>query len=60
VNSFDKSVIEPEPMDTTSALYKGGTATGNEAFEVPTASAGQGVLAVRPGMFGDKVFVAVQ
>ena len=60
VNAFAKSVIEPDPIDTTSALYKDGTATGNEAFEVPTATAGQGVLAVRPGMLADKVFVAVQ
>ncbi|MHA7291493.1 hypothetical protein ACX80V_17885 [Arthrobacter sp. MDT3-24] len=60
VNSFAKSVIEPEPIDTTSTLYKNATATGNEAFEVPSATAGQGVLAVRPGMLGDKVFVAVK
>ncbi|WP_267278042.1 hypothetical protein [Arthrobacter sp. CDRTa11] len=60
VNGLDKLVVAPEPIDTTSALYKDGTATGNKAIEVPTATAGQGVLAVRPGMFGDKVFVAVQ
>lgn len=59
VNTYDKSVIEPDPIGT-STLYKGGSVTGNEAFEVPTATAGQGVLAVRPGMLGDKVFVAVQ
>ena len=29
-------------------------------IEVPTATAAQGVLAVRPGMLGDKVFVAVK
>jgi hypothetical protein len=43
-----------------STLYKGGTVTGNKAIEVPTATAGQGVLAVRPGMLADKTFVAVQ
>ncbi|MBD1538262.1 DUF4352 domain-containing protein [Arthrobacter sp. S13_S34] len=59
INSFDKSVIEPDQINTTSTLYKDGTATGNTAFEVPSATAGQGVLAVRPGMLGDKVFVAV-
>ncbi|WP_307480963.1 hypothetical protein [Pseudarthrobacter sulfonivorans] len=59
VNSYDKSVIEPDPIDSNT-LYKGGSVTGNEAFEVPSATAGQGVLAVRPGMFGDKVFVAVK
>lgn len=60
INSFDKPVIEPEAINTTSALYKDGTATGNKAFEVPTATAGQGVLAVRPGMLADKAFVAAQ
>jgi hypothetical protein len=60
VNGLDKFVVAPEPIDTTSTLYTGGTATGNKAIEVPTATAGQGVLAVRPGMLADKVFVAVQ
>lgn len=60
VNSFDNSVVAPEAIDTTSTLYTDGTATGNIAFEVPTATADQGVLAVSPGMLGDKVFVAVQ
>jgi hypothetical protein len=60
VNGLDKLVVAPNPIDTTSTLYTGGTATGNKAIEVPTATAGQGVLAVRPGMLGDKVFVAVQ
>jgi hypothetical protein len=60
INSFDKSVMAPEAIDTTSTLYKDGTATGNVAFEVPSATAGQGVLAVRPGMLADKVFVAVK
>lgn len=59
VNSYDKSVVEPDPI-SSNALYKGGSATGNQAFEVPSATAAQGVLAVRPGMFGDKVFVAAQ
>lgn len=60
VNGFDSIAIAPEPIDTTSSLYTDGTATGNVTFTVPTATAGQGVLAVRPGMFDDKVFVAVQ
>jgi hypothetical protein len=34
--------------------------TGNAAFAVPAATAGEGVLAVRPGMLADKAFVAVQ
>ncbi|SEE70080.1 hypothetical protein SAMN04489740_2233 [Arthrobacter alpinus] len=60
VNGLDKMVIAADAMDSTSALYAGGTATGNKAIEVPTATAGQGVLAVRPGMLGDKIFVAVK
>jgi hypothetical protein len=60
VNGLDKLVSAPEAIDSMSTLYKDGTATGNVAIEVPTATAGQGVLAVRPGMLGDKVFVAVQ
>jgi len=60
VNSLDTLVVAPEPIDTTSTLYTGATATGNVAIEVPSVTAGQGVLAVRPGMLGDKVFVAVK
>lgn len=60
VNRLDKSVVAPKAFDTSSTLYKGGTATGNIAIEVPTATAGKGVLAVRPGMVADKVFVAVK
>lgn len=60
IDGLDKLVLAPESMDTMSTLYTGGTATGNKAIEVPAATAGQGVLAVRPGMLADKVFVAVQ
>ncbi|WP_369067133.1 DUF308 domain-containing protein [Kocuria carniphila] len=58
VNSFDNLVVAPDPIDTTSTLYTDGTATGNAVFEVPAGTADQGVLAVTPGMLGDKVFVA--
>lgn len=60
VNSFDTMALPPEPIDSTSALYTDGTATGNIVFSVPTATAGKGALAVRPGVISDKVFVAVQ
>ena len=60
VNGLDKMVIAPDSIDTMSTLYTEGTATGNVAVEVPSASAGQGVLAITPGMLADKVFVAVQ
>jgi hypothetical protein len=60
VNRLDTSAVAPEAIDTTSTLYKGGTATGNIAIQVPTATASKGVLAVRPGMIADKVFIAVK
>lgn len=60
VNSFDNVVVVPDAIDTTSTLYTDGTVTGNAVFEVPADSAGQGVLAITPGMLGDKVFVAVK
>ncbi|WP_247048210.1 hypothetical protein [Arthrobacter rhizosphaerae] len=60
VNGLDNFVVAPESIDTMSTLYKDGTTTGNKAIEVPTATAGQGVLAVRAGMLADKTFVAVQ
>lgn len=59
INSYDHHVVAPEAIDSNT-LYKGGTATGNIAIQVPTATAGQGVLAVRAGMIADKVFVAVK
>ena len=59
VNPYDHHAVAPEAIDSNT-LYKGGTATGNVAIQVPTATAGQGVLAVRPGMIADKVFVAVK
>lgn len=60
VSALDSLVLPPDPIDSMSTLYTDGTATGNAAMAVPSATAGQGVLAVQPGMLGDKVFVAVQ
>jgi hypothetical protein len=61
VDGTDSLAVAPDPVfDSLSTLYTDGTATGNTVFEVPSASAAQGVLAVRPGMLADKVFVAVQ
>jgi hypothetical protein len=60
VDRFDHSAVAPEAIDSMNTLYKGGTVTGNIAIHVPTATADQGVLAVRPGMITDKVFVAVK
>lgn len=60
INSFDKAVVAPEAFDPSKALYEGATETGNVVFEVPSATAGEGVLAVQSNfMDRDKVFVAV-
>lgn len=60
ITTSDNFAVAPEALDISSTLYTDGTASGNAAFVVPTATAGEGVLAISPGMFGDKVFVAVK
>ncbi|MBL5974811.1 MAG: hypothetical protein D3X82_13880 [Candidatus Leucobacter sulfamidivorax] len=60
INGLEKLVVEPEAFDMASTLYQGASVTGNKAFHVPTATAGEGTLAVRAGLGGTKVFVAVQ
>lgn len=61
VNSYDSFVIAPDPaFNSATTLYTGATATGNVVFQVPSATAANGVLSVRPGFIADKVFVAVQ
>ncbi|WP_200174417.1 DUF4352 domain-containing protein [Tomitella cavernea] len=59
VNSFDNMVVTPDSLDTYSPLFEGASTTGNLVFTVPSASAGNGTLAVQATPFGDKVFVAV-
>ena len=59
VSSLEKLVVAPEPaIDALGTLYNGGSATGNTALQVPSPP--DGVLAVRPGVIADKVFVAIQ
>lgn len=61
--SYDDDVmmeVAPESLDTLTTLYEGASETGNILLAVPAESAGEGVLAVTPSIFGDKVFVAVQ
>ncbi|MFK0002126.1 MgtC/SapB family protein [Paenarthrobacter sp. NPDC090522] len=60
LSGSDKSVVAPDEINTFKTLYSGATVSGNDAIEVPSATAGQGVLAIRPGMLADKVFVAVK
>jgi hypothetical protein len=56
----DTFAVAPDALDRMSTLYNGGTATGNVAIEVPSDRVREGVIAVRPGMLADTVFVAVQ
>nr|BFF12279.1 hypothetical protein GCM10025699_35820 [Microbacterium flavescens] len=58
VDSLEKMLVGPDEMDAMSTLYTDASATGNEALQVPTPA--DGVLAVRPGMFADTVFVAIK
>ncbi|MDF1489477.1 DUF4352 domain-containing protein [Tessaracoccus caeni] len=60
INSFDTLVVAPDALDSLTTLYEGASVTGNIAFAVPVDTAGDGVLAVAPGMFSDKVFVSVK
>lgn len=61
ISSLDSSdfAVTPDRLDTLSDLYQGGSTTGNVLLTVPTEIADQGVLAVEPGMFSQKAFVAV-
>lgn len=54
----EKMVTAPKQIDSTKVLYKGASTTGNTVIQVPTPV--DGVIAVRPGMLADKVFVAVK
>lgn len=60
VSGLDSFAVPADQIDTLSVLYKDGAATGNTVLTAPTATADQGVLAVRAGMLGDKVFIAVK
>jgi hypothetical protein len=61
IDGTESLAVAPDPaFDSLGTLYTDGTATGNTVFEVPSATAADGVLAVRPGMLADKVFVALQ
>ncbi len=61
ISSVDGSnfAVTPDRLDTLSDLYQGGSTTGNVLLTVPTETAADGVLAVEPGMFSQKTFVAV-
>lgn len=60
INGTDSMAIAPDAIDTLTTLYNGASVTGNIVRAVPVDSAQDGVLAVRPGLLADTVFVAVK
>lgn len=60
VGTYDTPVVAPDAIASMTTLYNGGSVTGNTAFAVDSATAKDGVIAVRPGILADKVFVALQ
>lgn len=58
VDPLEKILVAPDAINVMGTLYTDASATGNEALQVPTPA--DGVLAIRPGMFADKVFVAIK
>lgn len=61
IDGLSVLAVAPEPnFDSMSTLYTGASTTGNTALSVPSDGADAGVLVVKPGMFADKVFVAVK
>jgi hypothetical protein len=59
INSSDTWAVPPEPaLDGLGELYTGGSATGNEVIAIPVDD--PGVWRIRPGIFADEVFVALQ
>lgn len=55
----DSMVVAPESFDRSSTLYENASESGNIAIQVPSEDIENGALSLDPGMFSDKVFVAV-
>lgn len=60
IDGTEKLIVPPDQFDMMKTLYEGASTTGNLAFEVPSATVGDGTLAVRAALLGHKVFVSVQ
>lgn len=52
--------VAPGAFDSLTNLYEDAETSGNKVIVVPVKNPEQGVLAVRPGLIGDRTFVAVQ
>ena len=60
IDGTDSLVVAPDAIDSLTTLYNGASVTGNVVRAVPVDGAQDGVLAARPGLLADKVFVAVK
>ena len=60
IDGTDSLVVAPDAIDSLTTLYNGASVTGSVVRAVPVDGAQDGVLAVRPGLLADKVFVAVK
>ncbi len=60
MTSSDSMAVAPGQFEGSAEVYTGGTINGNIVLAVPSATAGEGVLAVQADMFGDPAFVAVR
>ncbi|WP_165217054.1 DUF308 domain-containing protein [Schaalia sp. ZJ1691] len=59
-NTFTKSLLYPEQLDTVTTMYEGGSISGDIPIAVTAADVSKGVLAVAPEFGDTKVFVALQ
>lgn len=59
LDAWESFAVAPDAIDTTAELYPDAAVTGNIAIAVPSATAGDGVLAVKAGLLADPAFVAV-
>lgn len=60
IDSTSTIAVPPEPIDTLTTLYNGGSVTGNTVLEVASDGVENGVLSVQPGLLADKMFVSVK
>ncbi|MGO3832590.1 MAG: DUF4352 domain-containing protein [Microbacteriaceae bacterium] len=60
IDSYSHMAVEPDALDSMATLYQGASTTGNISFSVPGDAAGEGTIAVKAHMMGDKAFFAVQ
>ncbi|GAA2517924.1 hypothetical protein GCM10010407_04340 [Rarobacter incanus] len=60
ISGTDSLAVAPKAFNRIDAVYPGGSVKGNFVLEVPKKGVGDGVLAITPQLFADKVFIAVK